>query len=657
VSCLITRLIAAQVSPLGEESNKNLKENFLTLRDQLGDQQDDLENNETYEEAIVVRDVLLNTSAAIRGLHSSGSVIFSGDAVDYLNKLKDYLLKDYEGYRAKINVYITREPTHNAFSIVTGNIYINTGLLKNLKNEAQLAYILCHEIMHIVNKHSINEQLKSKGIKDAYDGLEIISDETSGILKSHSVNKLNEFQADIDGLKLYSLTDYPYTEALKVIESLNDYAFLNGNLLPEKELFFAEDAATYVKILSPEQQLLRKEGTPPDNNTGSTHPSISERYAVLEHIVKDQQDSLRKRCYIIAEPDFFVELQHASGEDCIHEYLKAGVIAPVIVHSFDALRNRRADRRTLQILCYSLSICLYKKNEKQEIDNGYAGSGVEKLMKSYINGMTKTEFQKFYAKILDTLSVRFPDNTELFAQYKQLLITTPDTSQKTLDDVRFKLFIGNASQLTGKQERNYHQFERYEELDGKVATIAVFNIAILLKTRTCSPLYSEKLDLQVTKALQQLSEHRPNELINLIPGKFDYTSETYSDYQLTNNWLVERFGFENSNYISLYQRDIDSFISRTGVRYIMVGENFELKAISGKLFLKAFYGAIPVPIYIPQMVFKLFVNQKRKYMLNLIFNLQTKELVFWDRRTYLEPNSVAQLFQNYNDILDEVSKK
>ena len=46
-------------------------------------------------------------------------------------------------------------PELNAFSLPGGWVYVYTGLLKHLKNEADLAFVLGHETGHIVGRHAI----------------------------------------------------------------------------------------------------------------------------------------------------------------------------------------------------------------------------------------------------------------------------------------------------------------------------------------------------------------------------------------------------------------------------------------------------------------------------------------------------------------------
>ena len=49
---------------------------------------------------------------------------------------------------------VLRDPIANAFAMPNGSIYVTTGLLSLLENEAQLASILGHESIHVFNRHT-----------------------------------------------------------------------------------------------------------------------------------------------------------------------------------------------------------------------------------------------------------------------------------------------------------------------------------------------------------------------------------------------------------------------------------------------------------------------------------------------------------------------
>src|SRR5690348_5115176 len=63
---------------------------------------------------------------------------------DYLNQVAGRLAPpELQGQEAiRLRVYVIRDPTLNAFTYPTGSIYVHTGLLARLENEAQLAVVL-----------------------------------------------------------------------------------------------------------------------------------------------------------------------------------------------------------------------------------------------------------------------------------------------------------------------------------------------------------------------------------------------------------------------------------------------------------------------------------------------------------------------------------
>jgi predicted Zn-dependent protease len=63
-------------------------------------------------------------------------------------------------YCPSIRVYIIDTPAWNASAAPNGMVQVNTGLLLQMKNEAQFAFVLGHEITHYVNRHVLEEMQK-----------------------------------------------------------------------------------------------------------------------------------------------------------------------------------------------------------------------------------------------------------------------------------------------------------------------------------------------------------------------------------------------------------------------------------------------------------------------------------------------------------------
>jgi predicted Zn-dependent protease len=65
--------------------------------------------------------------------------------------------------------FVLRDPSPNAFALPNGHVYVHTGMLARLRDEAQLAGLLAHEISHVAGHHGILEHRSQK--KKAIAGL------------------------------------------------------------------------------------------------------------------------------------------------------------------------------------------------------------------------------------------------------------------------------------------------------------------------------------------------------------------------------------------------------------------------------------------------------------------------------------------------------
>jgi predicted Zn-dependent protease len=89
---------------------------------------------------------------------------------EYLARVGDRLTSDEVraagGPALKFGVI--RDPSLNAFAMPNGKIYVHTGLLSRLDNEAQLATILGHEMTHVTHRHALSFQRDAQNKQIAY---------------------------------------------------------------------------------------------------------------------------------------------------------------------------------------------------------------------------------------------------------------------------------------------------------------------------------------------------------------------------------------------------------------------------------------------------------------------------------------------------------
>lgn len=85
-------------------------------------------------------------------------------AQDYVNRVGQSLVP--AGSTRLYAFKITLNPVPEARSLSTGTVYVSSGLLSLIDNEAQLAYILGHEIAHVEKEHWREDVLVAHGVDD-----------------------------------------------------------------------------------------------------------------------------------------------------------------------------------------------------------------------------------------------------------------------------------------------------------------------------------------------------------------------------------------------------------------------------------------------------------------------------------------------------------
>lgn len=134
-----------------------------------------------------------------------------------------------------VEVRVLKNPLLNAFAFPNGKIYIHTGLLARIENEAQLATLLGHELTHATHRHTIQELRGVRRGSAVLATLQMIvlplgvfgSVATSlgavgymGAVSGYSRGK--ELEADEEGLGLMVKAGYSPSESTKLFEHLKE---------------------------------------------------------------------------------------------------------------------------------------------------------------------------------------------------------------------------------------------------------------------------------------------------------------------------------------------------------------------------------------------------------------------------------------------------
>lgn len=151
----------------------------------------------------------------------------------YLNEVARKLQPPQVMKAVPFKVEVIRNPLLNAFAYPHGAVYVHSGILAQMENEAQLATLLAHEMTHATHRHAIKEfrHVKSKSaylatLSTTLGGAPLIGEVFNilgavGTMASVSGYSSDlETQADMEGLQLVVKAGYDPREAIKIFAEL-----------------------------------------------------------------------------------------------------------------------------------------------------------------------------------------------------------------------------------------------------------------------------------------------------------------------------------------------------------------------------------------------------------------------------------------------------
>lgn len=171
--------------------------------------------------------------------------------------VRDIVCKLAGSYCSDIQIYIMQVPQFNASMYPNGAMQVWTGLILRAQNEAQLAYVLGHEIGHYLRRHTIqawrDAQLKANlsvlfQIATAAAGVGYVGPlgNLAALSSIQAFSRDNEREADEVGFELITQAGYDPREAPRIWESL-----MKEHAASEREspsIFFATHPPTEERI-------------------------------------------------------------------------------------------------------------------------------------------------------------------------------------------------------------------------------------------------------------------------------------------------------------------------------------------------------------------------------------------------------------------------
>lgn len=166
-------------------------------------------------------------------LDRSGWLYRDAELETYLNQVAARLKTFTDSPDIFFKIKIINDPNLNAFAFPNGVIYVHTGVLARMENEAQLAALLAHEMTHCTHRHSLRV-LKSLDDRPAF--MAILEKSLEKVAMVQNLARIlgvngsmaavtgytREFEAEADrvGLDLMTKAGYDPRQALNLFEHL-----------------------------------------------------------------------------------------------------------------------------------------------------------------------------------------------------------------------------------------------------------------------------------------------------------------------------------------------------------------------------------------------------------------------------------------------------
>jgi predicted Zn-dependent protease len=239
------------------------------------------------------------------------SPITAKEPYQYLQQVLVRIIKANPVLKAEeLRIFFTRDWWPNAYSMGDGSIAINAGLVIHMQNEAELAFVLCHELAHYYKAHtlqSVDNYVSVTNSPAFQNKLKELSKQQYGVNKELEKLSLNlvfnsrhhgrskETEADMQAFVFFKNTGYNangIVSLLQLLDSvdkatvfpkLNVRAMLNFEGYPFKNKWVQEESAIFSKINTQTSEDKAKE-----IDSFKTHPDCSVRIAALKDSVASQ---------------------------------------------------------------------------------------------------------------------------------------------------------------------------------------------------------------------------------------------------------------------------------------------------------------------------------------------------------------------------------
>jgi predicted Zn-dependent protease len=175
---------------------------------------------------------VIGESLALEGFARYGMPVENAELQRYVNLVGRAVARNSTRADIPYHFVVVQSPLYNAFACPGGIIFVSSQLVKSLRDEAELAAVLAHEVGHVSHKHALQSikraqflsgvgKLTAAGMKgekgEQFQGM--IGD-LQTVLFDRGLDKNMEYEADLAAMGTAYRTGYDPMGMIRVLEML-----------------------------------------------------------------------------------------------------------------------------------------------------------------------------------------------------------------------------------------------------------------------------------------------------------------------------------------------------------------------------------------------------------------------------------------------------
>jgi Zn-dependent protease with chaperone function len=280
-----------------------------------------------------LREFALQSHFLLDDLLQSGQVLYNDPVGAYLN---DVMARLTGAATPQVRVYVLRSPDVNAFATERGTILVTLGLLARLEDEAQLAFVLAHELAHVEASHARQLFLEGKNIGRELPGAAQTA--AAQLVRKNAYCKELELEADAGGLQHFVRAGYDPAAVGGVFDAMKYAALPFAEREFEPSLF--EDSLYRLPVALWKRDVKAIHGEDETlENPFSNHPNIAARRQALAAALAEDGVALRGSDRFKVSAARFVDMRQRARFELPLLYLRQDRHAEAIYTAYVLLQD------------------------------------------------------------------------------------------------------------------------------------------------------------------------------------------------------------------------------------------------------------------------------------------------------------------------------